>query len=285
MIGLLVRLDARRPASWIAAVGAFVALSWIIARPAPAWVAAGCGSLLAVAAAGLFADLAAVPGLVVRRAMARAAWPALGMLAAGIGGRPAAVATPIAAALLGGLATLAIALPVAAGGWRRLALVDVEGSAVGAWIDAAAMASVLVAMAVCYFLAPQLAGWYAVVAAAWFVGLVVPRSTRAGGEIAARRMLVASAVGSPRLPGTPRQAARMLATGAAILGWPAIVAAALWRGPSWAPSGPVAALALLATLACAAAVSVRLARVHDDTPLALAAGTLAVVFARFAQAP
>ncbi|MFM7244490.1 MAG: hypothetical protein ACKO40_10015 [Planctomycetaceae bacterium] len=285
MIGRLVRLDARRPASWIAAVAGFVAMSWILARPAPAWVAAGCGSLLAVAAAGFLADLAAVPGLILRRAVARAAWPALGILAAGIGGRPAAVMPPIAAALLGGLATLAIALAVAAGGWRRLATLDVEESAVGGWIDAVAMGSVLVAMAVCYFLAPQLAGWYAVVAGAWFVGLVVPRSTRAGGEIEARRMLVASAVGSPRLPGTPRQAARMLATGAAILGWPAIVAAALWNGPTWTPSGPTAALALLTTLAGAAAASVRLTRVHDDAPLALAAGTLAAAFARFAQAP
>lgn len=291
MIGLLARLDARRPASWIAVITAFVVASWMLVRPTPVATAAVCGSLLAVAAVGFPTHLAAVPGLAVPRAVARVAWPVFGIVAAAIlwgrwsVGEAPPTAMNLAAALLGTAATLGIALLVMGRWWRRLAAGGIEEGAFAGWIDAAAMASLLVAMAVCYFLAPHFAGWYAVVAGGWFVGMIVPRSTLDGTDAAARQVLVASAVAAPRLPGTPAHAGRMLAAGAAILGWPALVAGVLWSGPTWAASGPATALVLLAALAFVTAASVRLLRVPGDTPLALAACTLAAAAALFAQAP
>lgn len=291
MIALLVRLDARRPASWIAVVTALAVASWMLARPTPVVTAVVCGGLLAVAAVGFPTHLAAVPGLAVPRAVARVAWPVIGILAAAVlGGRWTAGAMPttatiLAAALLGVAATLGTVLIVVSRWWPRFVAGGNEDGAFAGWIDAAAMASLLVAMAVCYFLTPLLAGWYAVVAGCWFVGLMVPRATLDGADAAARELLVASAVGAPRLPGTPAHAGRMLATGAAILGWPAIVAGVLWSGPTWTASGPAAALLLLVVLAVSAAALARMQRVPGDTPLALAACTLAASAALLAQAP
>jgi len=287
VIGLLVRLDARRPASWVAAVAAVAASSSILVRCAPAWAAAACGCLLAVAAVGFPARLAAVPELAVPRAMARIAWPLLGLGAgAAVAGRwaTADATAAVAAAVLGVVITVGGLLAMTARWCRRLAAGGGDDAVAGGVIDALAMASVLVAMAVCYFLAPQLAGWYAAVAGGWFVALVVPRATLDAADDTARRTLVASAVGLPRLPGTPAHAVRTLATGAAILGWPAIVGSVLWSGPAATPAGPVAALVLLATLAGMAAAIVRLWRTPGDTPLAVVAGTLATAFALFAQA-
>jgi hypothetical protein len=289
LVSLVMRLDARRPASWIAAAAGFVALVGILSRPTPVWVAAACGGLLGVAALGFPTRLTAVPGLVVPRAVARVAWPMLGIAAAALGSGRIAAAVPhaaiaAAAALLGMAATLGSVLP-AAGRWRRrLAFVSLEDGSLTAWLDAAAMISVLAAMAVCYFLAPQAAGWYAVVAGMWFVGFVVPRATLDGVDAEARRTLMATAAGLPRLPGTPRHAARVLATGAATLGWPAMVAGLLWAGPAWAASGPAAAVVLLAVLAGISGAAACLQRVPDDTPLALAACTLGTFLAWFAQA-
>lgn len=290
MIGLLLRLDARRPASWIAAVAAFAVGVGILGRPTPLWVAAACGSLLAIAALGFPARLAAVPGLAGRRAVARVAWPVLGLGAAALVSGRATVGTVLpavtaAAALVVGLAaSLAIALP-ATRRWRQvLAFGSRDDGASTGWIDAAAMLSVLAAMAVCYFLAPQAAGWYAVVAGAWFVGAVVPRAMPDGVDAEARRTLLATAAGGPLLPGAPLHAARVLATGVAILGWPAMVAGLLWSGSAWAASGPAAAVALLVVLAGVSGASACLQRVPGDTPLALAAGTLGTFLAWFAQA-
>lgn len=286
MIGLLARVDARRPASWIAAAAACGVVGWLAVHPTPPWMAAACGGLLAMAAAGRPELLVADRGLAMQRCLARAAWPAVGGLAAaGLGGYltndPRRAATTVAAAVVGMGATLGLAGVVAT---RRGSGGGAEGRG-DTWIDAVAMGSVLVAMAVCYFLAPHLAGWYAVVAGGWFVGLIVPRATLGDGDAEARRILVASAVGVPRLPGVSGHAGRMLAAGAALLGWPALVAGILWTGPAWTPFGPAAAVALLAVLAGVAAVAARFARAADDMPLALAASTLAAAFACLAQAP
>ena len=120
------------------------------------------------------------------------------------------------------------------------------------------MATTLVAMAVCYFLAPEFAAWYAVVAAAWFVVLGVPAATTASGDgdAPARRDLVRTCVGRPRLPGTTAHALAAILTHAAILGWPAVVAAVLWRGAAWTSGGPVLAILVVASLATATAVVV-----------------------------
>jgi len=290
LVSLVMRLDARRPASWIAAAAGVVALVGILSRPTPVWVAAACGGLLGVAAVGFPARLMAVPGLAVPRAVARVAWPLLGIgFATLVSGciNAAAVSngvTAVVAALLGMVAILGIEL-AAAGRWRqRLAYKVLDDGSPAAWIDAAAMISVLAAMAVCYFLAPQAAGWYAVVAGVWFVGFVVPRATLDGLDAEARRILMATAGVPPRLPGTPRHAARVLATGAAILGWPAMVAGLLGAEPAWAASGPAAAVTLLAVLAGVSGSAACLQRVPDDTPLALAASTLSTFLAWFAQA-
>jgi hypothetical protein len=289
VIGLLVRLDARRPASWIAAVAAFGVVAWLVVRPVPAGVAAACGGLVAVAAAGRPTSLAAVRGLALPRCLARAAWPVAGGLVAaalcvscGAAG-PRRVATTVAAAVAGMGATLGLAMPVAIRSASRGIRGGGADGTVEGWVDGAAMGSVLVAMAVCYFLAPRLAAWYAVVAGGWFVGLVVPRATFDGDDAEARRTLVASAVGVPRLPGVPGHAGRMLVAGAALLGWPALVAGVLWTGPAWTPFGPAAAVALLTLLAGAAMIADRFIRVPGDTPLAVAAATLAAAFAWLAQ--
>lgn len=286
MIGLLVRIEARRPASWIAAAAACGVVAWLVVHPRSPWVAAACGGLLVVAATGRPESLVADRGLAVPRCLARAAWSVVGALVgAAVCGcwtaDPRRAATTVAAAVVGMGATLGAAGLVAT---RRASGGGADGRGEG-WIDAVAMGSVLVAMAVCYFLAPHLAGWYAVVAGGWFVGLIVPRATLDGGDAEARRILVTSAVGAPRLPGVPGHAGRMLAAGAALLGWPALVAGILWTGPAWTPFGPAAAVGLLVVLAGVAAVAARLARVPDDMPLALAAGTLAAAFACFAQSP
>lgn len=288
-LSLLMRLDVRRPASWIAAVAAFVATWGLLARPVPMWVAVTCGSLLALASLGFPAHRAAIPGLAVPRTLARVAWPVVGAVGAGlcgssIGGRPQTTLLVVAAVL-----GMAAVQAVAAAARRRSTRWGLPGASSDAaaegWIDAVAMASVLLAMAVCYFLSPHLAGWYAVVAGCWFVGLVVPRATPDGVDAGARQTLVATAPAVPRVPGTPGHAARVLATGAAILGWPAMVAGVLWSGSAWAVSGPAAAVALLTVLAGVSWLSVCAARDPGDTPQAVATCALATLLAWAAQAP
>lgn len=298
MIGRLARIDARRPASWIAAVAAAVSVSMLEGRGASAWVACACGVLLALAATGDVAHLASLPGIAARRVVARGAWPAVGV-AVGVvivrclgadSPRTTSTALPVSIGLLGGLAAVAVWASRAGRRWSGAEAVVFDTGVAGdsghrGWLDGPAMASMLVAMAVCYFLAPHLAGWYAMVAATWFVVLVVPRATMPGGDAAARLALVASAVGRPRPPGVPGQVVRALAAGAAILGWPAVVAASLWAGPPWSADGPLAALALLAALAGVAAVAACCLRLPGDTPFAAAVAVFVGVASGFAQSP
>jgi hypothetical protein len=298
VIGLLARIDARRPASWIAALAAAAAVVVLASRPTTPWVALACGGLLAVAALGDPCHLAALPELAVPRAVARASWPAVGavagLLAAScLGGdvrRSAAAAAPVAGGLAAVLAVVAVAARRGRHGWPRMAggMFDPWGpddAGRRGWLDAAALASTLVAMAVCYFLAPQLSGWYAVVAATWFVVLTVPRAIIGAADAAGRIALVGAAVGRPCPPGVPAHAVRTLVAGAAILGWPAVVAAVLGPGPARSADGPLTALAILAALVIVAAVAVRCRRRPDDTPLAAAAVGLVAVLIGLAQSP
>ncbi|MFM9010456.1 MAG: hypothetical protein ACKON8_06175, partial [Planctomycetota bacterium] len=156
------------------------------------------------------------------------------------------------------------------------------------WADRFAMGSMLVAMAVCYFLAPELDDWYAVLASAWLVLLAVPRATLWGHDASARHRLINSAAGRPRPPGTAVHAARSLATSGCLLGWPAVVALALGGGRGGSESGPAAALGLLVASAAVAAGAAAVAerrRLPADTPLAVTAALLAGFVARTAQVP
>ncbi len=296
MIGLLVRIDARRPASWIAAAAAAAAIVAMANRAASPWLAVVCGGLLAAAAVGDPADLASLPCLAMRRVAARWAWPAAGILAGFVAaswiGRdwrgPGMTAAWAAIGLAAALAFVAVAA-ARGGGWWSDAGAGLfgpggheEAGRLG-WLDGLAMASTLAAMAACYFLAPQFSGWYAILAAAWFVVLFVPRATITAGDAFGRIALVRSAVGSPRPPGVSAHAIRGIAAGAAILGWPAVVAASLWGGPAWSVDGPLAALALLAALAAVAVTAVRFGAPSTDTPSAAVCGLLAVAIACLAQ--
>lgn len=289
MIAATLRIDARRPASWIA-LAAAVAVAVGFPAGGAATRALACGGLLAVAAVG---DLLAHPlrgELPVVRVLARSAWPLAGLLGGGL------------AAGSGGVAMLVGGVVVAVGclaGWfvvasapRRLrwqAAFGLQGDGRGEpWVDRLAMGSMLAAMAVCYFLAPERAAWYAAAAAAWLVLLAVPRATLWGGDAAARGRLIASAAGRPRPPGTAVHAARSLAASGCLLGWPAVVALALNRDAAWTGAGPTAALALLVALVAVAAGAAAVGewrRLPADTPLAVTTALLAAIAARTAQVP
>jgi hypothetical protein len=111
-----------------------------------------------------------------------------------------------------------------------------------------AMLTTLVAMAVCFFLAPQFAAGFSVVAIGWFICLAVPIAT-AGGQNRAAASLRRSALGHPALPGSAALARATAVDHAMLLGWPAVVAVFLppVGGPRAVP--PWAALLVLAAAA------------------------------------
>lgn len=111
-----------------------------------------------------------------------------------------------------------------------------------------AMVSALVAMAGCYFLAPQFAWGYALVAVGWFAAIAVPAATPAGDPPPVAR-LVRSAVGWPAGLVLRSRSPGLVATTAALLAWPAVVAAGLVGPAAWRPDGPLTALAALAAIA------------------------------------
>lgn len=285
VLAICLRVDARRPASWIVAAAAVAAVV-MLARAAPPSgmtdTAAGvCGGLLAAASLGSLAGGGGEAERWTTRVLGRLAWPVAGTAAAcvwllvtGVASRETLRIT----VLLAGAAVMAVmaVMLFRLSAWRRpgagtgerhedryagvafSAAVGHGPPAVRSWPEALAMATTLVAMAVCYFLAPEFAAWYAVVAAAWFVVLGVPAATTASGDhdALARRDLVRTCVGRPRLPGTTAHALAAILTHAAILGWPAVVAAVLWRGAAWMSGGPVLAILVVASLATATAVIV-----------------------------
>lgn len=282
VLAICLRVDARRPASWIAAAAAAAAVV-MLARAAPPSgmtdTAAGvCGGLLAAASLGSLAGGGGETERWTTRVLGRLAWPVAGttaacvwLLATGVAPRETLRIT----VLVAGAAVMAVMLvrlvawnrPGAGTGERHedrhagaafSAAVGYGPPAVRSWPEVLAMATTLVAMAVCYFLAPEFAAWYAVVAVAWFVMLGVPAATTASGDhdALARCDLVKTCVGRPRLPGTTAHALAAILTHAAILGWPAVVAAVLWRGAAWTSGGPVLAILVVASLATATAVVV-----------------------------
>ena len=299
VITRLVRIDARRPASWCVA-GVAAASAAALASDVRPVAAVGCGLLLGAAAIGGLAREAAVADFIRARIAARLVWPIVGSiaglgLAGSLSGDGQATVRAATALLTGGVAAAGIALatrsPVGRGGpMPSLVTNDAvagQSSLVGrSWIDAVAMASTLVAMAVCFFLAPEAAGWYAVLAASWFTLLAVPVATLAGGDETARRALLAASPGSPRMPGTAARGLRMLVAYAAVLAWPAAVAAVVARGLGPAAEGSMAAIVTIAALLAVAAAAVAAAawcRWRDDSPLTTAALAHALAVAVIAR--
>lgn len=289
----LVRVDARRSASWVVAAATLAVVALV--SPSRLDAAAASGVLLAVAAIGGLVRAPPATELMGLRLGARLVWP-LGAAVASLvacgrddmAGR-ALVATAVVAAgvvTAGAVAVVKRLRPV-----RHLLREAVpeertfagHGSAVGrSRVDAAAMASALVAMAVCFFLVPEWAGWYVVVATSWFTVLAVPIATFAGGDETLRRDLVATAPGRPRLAGTPGGAGSILAAYATILGWPAAVAAIVVRHRGWGWGDPLAALvalACMATVAAALAWGAAARRWREDSTFVAMAAAHAVAIA------
>ncbi len=319
-----LRIDCRRPASWIP-LGAAVITGWGLAAEGRSFrVAAGiaCGGLLAVAAIGR------VPRGVPRGARGR--WAAIVWLRAGwtvVGFLLAAAAAGLAGSGVDGLAAcgLAAASAVAATALvavppgtprpppaeMRLALMTVgvaaaaatavtvvgggplaaAASAAIAWgllvaslaVDRGAtapdwpggslnspryrsaelglgipMATALVAMAVCFFLAPQFAWGYTVLAVGWLVCLAAPPLADIT-EAAPAQRLTRSAAGRPLTPDGPWRIAATVGRAVAVLAWPAVVAALLgtigvWpgEGPAWALAGIAGAAGLILLVAAGA---------------------------------
>lgn len=294
----LVRIDARRPASWLVAAATLVVVA--LAPVSRLWAAAGGGALLALAAVGSLLRASPAADLLPARLMARLAWPlaavAAGVVAAGLAGFDAPGRTRVAFAVAGGAILAAVAvgaatwLPRPRGLWEPAAR---DPSAQGqmplvgrSWADVTAMVSTLVAMATCYFLAPEFSAWYTVVATTWFTLLAVPAATLVGGDERSRRDLLAAAAGRPRLAGTPTAAVPILAAYAAVLGWPAAVAAIVARERPWGWGDPMAAVLVLAGMAALAAGLAWVSaarRWREDTTLAVVAMAHATTLALAAR--
>jgi hypothetical protein len=99
-------------------------------------------------------------------------------------------------------------------------------------------------MVTCYFLAPQFAWAYGVVAVGWFVAVAVPPATAAAGGMVGVR-LWRSAAGRPAVPGSLRRAVWGMTMVAGLLAWPAVVALALPAAEGGRVGGPLTALAWL----------------------------------------
>lgn len=253
------------------------------------WLAAftGLGAGVGVArdrglasALGGFAALAAL-GCLVRtprgeadltlRAFARLAWPAAGIGVGGLLGAAVGLPASVTVAATIGL-VLTAAVVMLARGWH--------GPGVGrSWPDWIAMASLAAAMAICFFLVPEWSSWYAVAAVAWFAGLALPSAIVAQGDEDHRRNeLLATAPGRLLVPGTTAHALETLASYAALLGWPAVVAVALTPSTVLAANGPLAAAGIVIALAAMASVWVSgadRAGTSRDTTQAVAMATVA----------
>ena len=296
----LVRIDARRPASWLVAAATLAVVT--LAPASRLSAAAGGGVLLAIAAVGSLLRAPLGTDLLPARLAARLVWP-LVSAAAGVGivrlaEGDATERVVVAVAVAAG----AMIAMVAVATMKWLPRTDVLRGEVAAratsprgyshlvgrsWGDAAAMASTLVAMAICFFLVPEYAGWYVVVATSWFTLLAVPAATIVGGAQRLRDDLVAAGPGRPRLAGTPVAAVPTLTAYAAVLGWPAAVAAIVARERAWDWRDPLAAVLLLL---CMAAVASGLAwasaarRWREETTLAVMAAAHATAIALVARA-
>jgi len=273
------------PAAWqvgVALVAAVVATGWAEHRSRRIGCTPAQAASLALALSAAAAGAAVIPGTQAMSAIVSVvAWAGL------------AVAAFAMASMRGRGDPLANLID--AGRWHRTAdVARVEAShrsLAGSFLDPLAMGSTLVAMVVCYFLAPEHARWYVAVAAAWFIALASPAATIAAGsgDASRRRLLLRSAPGGPRLPGSFRHALGAIWFSTAIFGWPAAVAAVLWGNVAATPCGPLTAVAVLAALAGTIVVIVSLmeaaatkGRRGGDGGAALAAVLVAAMATLFA---
>ena len=345
-----LRIERRRPASWLALGLAGAVMAWLASWPT---AEVGVRVAAAIAIGGLAAVIAigdpprGLYGPVSGWAWLRVAWPlvavivvglaccrgveslavcalacvsivatAWGMVAAVRGGAMPgdAVSVPLACA---GVAAAASLFACELGGGEFVAI----GAAGAAWLathaawrawetcrsDAAmslslspagpagllpcgpegrllfgiAMLTALAGMVGWLFLAPESAGWYRLLAAAWFVVGAVPQATLAAGaaDDGPRRRLLATRPG-PRGGARPLLRAALLhadawrpaAAWAAVLGWPLLVAAVL--APTAAERGDrVATMGGLAVAVgglTAVTAALRLAGATRETALAVA---------------
>ncbi len=109
---------------------------------------------------------------------------------------------------------------------------------------AAAQVSSLAAMVFCYFLAPQFAWAYAVLALGWFLGLALPTATM-GPRGQAGKRLMAAAAGRSELPGSLRFTVRVAARALVYPCWPAFVAGVLPSPVGARSAEPLMAMTLL----------------------------------------
>ncbi len=129
--------------------------------------------------------------------------------------------------------------------WFGLAAATGERSAP---LVAIAMVTALAVMVGCFFLAPQLAVGYPIVALGWFICLAVPAATASNHSQRGLR-LARSAVGPSSLPGSAAMAATSAVFYAAVLGWPAVVAMLLPAAGGTRSVHPATAVGCLATAA------------------------------------
>ncbi|MFM8415579.1 MAG: hypothetical protein ACKOCX_12750, partial [Planctomycetota bacterium] len=214
--------------------------------------------------------------------------PSLGLAIAGA----AAAAAIVAAAVGGGPAAQGLAAIAA---WSLVAAGAMLEPTLGPWDWQAgpmaprhrwpeaghglAMATSLAAMVGCFFLAPGLSWAYAALAVGWFVCLAVPAVLDADPGLGAQRLLRAAA-GRPLAPGTVARGVRTCGVLAAILGWPAVVAAVLPAAEGGRVGSPLTAIASLAAALAVVLVATWAAAAaggRSDTPRAVALALAALV--------
>lgn len=247
---------------------------------AAAWLASGGGVGAAAAALGVVGSVAATAATFVaclRRDARESVVASRSLAIAGLG-----AASGLAVGAVGGSSSLQVAAIVAAWGLAAGSLLTSPTPGWPATFGAGrhgralagfgpAMASALAGMAGCYFLAPQFAWAYSLLAVGWFIVLVVPAATQRVGPAAAGR-LVRSAAGRPAAPGSLAWSVLLVATTAGLLAWPAVVAAVLAGAEAWRGDGPLTALAALAAVA---GLTVVVTAVASGMPGGRSAGELA----------
>jgi hypothetical protein len=231
--------------------------AWPVVGAAVAAVAGAPGAVAVPLGGAIVA--AAATTVVLRRAGADAAEAAGATLFATATASAVAAAAPpglaLPAAAAAWTAVVGTAVAWARGGarpaeWTGTELIEAIGwpaasGRLGGGLVAASMIMALLGMAAWLFLAPERSAWYGGLTVACFVALAVPRATLAWGAVgAARRGLVLATAACPP-PGGPRLARRLdrlvgagflgpewrvPLSAAAILGWPALVAAGVVGG-------------------------------------------------------
>lgn len=242
LVVTVIRLALAQPASAASVAGlvgwAAAVTAWLVApRSAARSASLARAGLMPLAAAALAAAATAVVAPAAGRG---AAWGAAGLAFAAVGVAERVTGSRLAAEASGSTGFSGSLTVAGAGGVSLPTTV--------------AMGSSLVGMMLFLFLLPDAARAYALLVAALFVCLALPEATVGAGGWAGRS-IAAAAAGRPTVPGTLRQAARVVGVHVALLGWPAVVAAALDPARAAGPAEALVCLVALATLTLAAAAA------------------------------